>query len=422
MQLTIPLVLLLLRAGNPPYSVLLIPSGPTPFSNGIEVRTIQNISFPGTSNTLNFKLNYPANSSFVATVSDSSGFGSGGTSTPVTVLQSDDSSCYDTSKSVQGPWVFSVNPAGGITQCESVRLWWEQPFVNGTVNFWGVIPGGNSFTIPPGPLSTNLDTGTGFNWTVDINGGTNMFVVAGDDRGIGAGGSAPFTVAYSADASCLNGSSPSSTPGNPAGGSYPTSTSGASTGGGSGGHSSSNTGAIVGGVVGGIGGLLAITFFALFFFRRRRYHAVSKERPVNILQDDEDGPESRQQELPQYYAPEPFLVPDPTLGGTSDAGSTHHGDEHSGRPLSTSTTDILRPQTPASMMTTTTGTRKTGAPPTMRPVNFIQHDDAGPSEAEPETIELPPAYTHIRSVQGSPTASPAIGSAPAPAAAAETQA
>jgi hypothetical protein len=38
----------------------------------------------------------------------------------------------------------------------------------------------------------------------------------------------------------------------------------------------------------------------------------------------------------------------------------------------------------------------------MRPVNIIQHDDAGPSEGgpkeedEPETIELPPAYTNIK--------------------------
>ena len=198
-------------------------------------------------------------------VSDSSGFGTGGTSTPVTVLSSSDSSCFDSTKSVQGPWVFSINPTGGITQCESVRLWWEQEFVNGcvhssavtlpflaisifdaflhitaysTVNFYGVIPGGNSFNIPQSSLSTNNDTGTGFNWTVDITGGTNMFVVAGDDRGIGSGGSAPFTVAYSANNSCLSSASPSSTAGNPAGGSYPTSINGSPTpGGNSGGRS-----------------------------------------------------------------------------------------------------------------------------------------------------------------------------------------
>ena len=104
-----------------------------------------------------------------------------------------------------------------------------------TVNFYGVIPGGDSFNIPQGSLSSD-NNGIGFSWIVDITGGTNTFVVAGDDRGIGAGGSAAFIVAYSSNSSCLSGTSPSSTAGSPAGGSYPTSTSGSSTGG-SGGHS-----------------------------------------------------------------------------------------------------------------------------------------------------------------------------------------
>ena len=108
---------------------------------------------------------------------------------------------------------------------------------NSTVSFYGVIPGGNSFNIPSGTLSTNNNTGTGYPWTVDITGGTNMFIVGGDGNGIGTGGSAPFTVAYSANNSCLSNSSPSSTAGNPAGGSYPTSINGSPSGGNSGSHS-----------------------------------------------------------------------------------------------------------------------------------------------------------------------------------------
>jgi hypothetical protein len=99
-----------------------------------------------------------------------------------------------------------------------------------TVNFQGVIPGGTSFSIPQGPPSSNPTTGTGFPWQVDISGGTNILVVASDDRGIGSGGSAPFTVAYASNSSCLNSNSPSSTAGNPAGGSYPTSISDTSSG------------------------------------------------------------------------------------------------------------------------------------------------------------------------------------------------
>lgn len=34
-------------------------------------------------------------------------------------------------------------------------------------------------------------------------------------------------------------------------------------------------------------------------------------------------------------------------------------------------------------------------PPQLRPVNIIEHDDAGPDQGI-ETVELPPAYTKIR--------------------------
>lgn len=147
--------------------------------------------------------------------------------------------------------------------------------------------------------------------------------------------------------------------------------------------------------------LLAVGLLAYFWLRRRPYSAISKERPVNVLQDDEDGNGSHH-DLPQYYAAEPFLVPDPTITGTSEAASTHE------RPLSMATTDFGRPQTPVT--TTSTNTRKTAVPPQLRPVNIIQHDDAGPSEfstgqGETETIELPPAYTHIRQTARSPLAS-----------------
>jgi hypothetical protein len=102
-------------------------------------------------------------------------------------------------------------------------------------------------------------------------------------------------------------------------------------------------------------------------------------------------------------------MPDPTIRGTSEAASTHD------RPLSMSTVtaDVQRPQTPT---TTTTTTRKSGAFPQLRPVNIIQHDDAGPSEglsgqAEHDTIELPPAYSNIRQPQRSPLASSAANAA-----------
>jgi hypothetical protein len=262
--------------GQPPYSLLIIPTGPPPASplpNNIDFRPILNIPFSGTSTTLSFNLNYPENSSFVAVVrsslsttfspsfphitshclqvSDKSGFGTGGASTSITVLPSSDSNCYNSSQIPYFAWVFSIYPDDGLTQCESTLLsWWQGPSPNGcvsssifpnsvrpnsfhpsrhvppcrTVNFYGTIPGGNSFTIPQGSLSTNNDTGTGFNWTVDIVSGTNVLLIGGDNGGVGSGGSVQYTIGYGGNSSCLNNNSPSSTPGNPAG-SYSTSTS-----------------------------------------------------------------------------------------------------------------------------------------------------------------------------------------------------
>lgn len=111
-------------------------------------------------------------------------------------------------------------------------------------------------------------------------------------------------------------------------------------------------------------------------------------------------------ELPEYYQPEPFNVPDPLqMTRTDDDGGMSEG-----RPLS-GYTSTSRSQTPdllglglgsAGMSSTTSSTGRKGAIRQMRPVNVIQHDDAGPSEnaplaeEEPETVELPPAYTNIR--------------------------
>ena len=101
-----------------------------------------------------------------------------------------------------------------------------------TVDFYGIVPGGTSFTIPQGALSTIDQAGTGFNWTVDIAGGTDILLVANDDRGIGSGGHVEYTIATSLNNSCLNNNSPSSTAGTPAGGSFPTSSEPSSNGGG----------------------------------------------------------------------------------------------------------------------------------------------------------------------------------------------
>lgn len=184
-----------------------------------------------------------------------------------------------------------------------------------------------------------------------------------------------------------------------------------------------NIGAIVGGVIGGVVFLTAL-ILALFFLRRRSKHQKrQKERPVDLLNADEgdESPDSgpggrastRRNELPEYYQPEPFLVPDPTTRSSYDGTAAMSSEE---RPLSgyTSTSRSGTPDllgsvyggggggTSASGAGSSSAGGRKGAMRPMRPVNVIQHDDAGPqvpagaAEEEVETVELPPAYTNIR--------------------------
>ncbi len=116
--------------------------------------------------------------------------------------------------------------------------------VTRTPNFLGVIPGGQSFAIPQGGLTQVPNQGIGFNWVPNVRTGTTLMIVGGDDRGNGTAGSSLNLVngGIQNDVSCLGSNSPSSTPGSPAGGSYPTSSTGAGVGGGNGGSGGSSGG------------------------------------------------------------------------------------------------------------------------------------------------------------------------------------
>jgi len=393
--------------GSPPYSVLIVPIGSTSLPGNIEARKIQ--STTSNSPDITFKLNYPANTQFIAVLSDSTGFASGGTSVSVLVTESSDASCFDASKNVAPTWVYSIVPDGVIQQCVSTRIWWDNSTVKGAPKFRGVIPGGQSFEIPQNNITNVPEQGTGFSWVPPLRGGSTLLLVAGDDRGDGSGGSASVTVGPGPnnDGSCLKSDSPTSTPGSPAGGSYATSTNDATNGGGggggggSGGSHETNVAAIAGGTVGGVVLLIVIALIALFFMRRRR-HARDERNKVrpDLLQTDEgdEAPAATRNELPQYYQPQPYLMAESTVGRSSMDGHT----DTDGRPLSTLMSDTASRSGTPDPSSISTSTRKTGAPRQMRPVNIIQHADAGPSappaaaEEEPETVELPPAYNHIR--------------------------
>ncbi len=141
--------------------------------------------------------------------------------------------------------------------------------------------------------------------------------------------------------------------------------------------------------------LVLIGLIVFWFIRRRPLFALWKERPVNVIQDDEDGNGvNHWHDVPPSCAPEPFPLPNPTIRGMSEA--TFSQDRHPS--MSTVTIDLPSPQSPVTRTTTTT-TRKSTSLPQLRPTTIIQHDDSGQDlsdQVEPETIELPPAYSNIR--------------------------
>lgn len=389
------------------------------------------IPFDENATSLSFKLKYPAHSQLVAVVSDASGFGTGGTSVATVVADTDDNSCFDPATNSQTAWAFDIEPRNQITQCGDTRIfWWHKEDVVGATQFYGVIPGGQSFNISGSAVTDVPSAGTGFTWKANVRVGTTLMMIGGDSRAVGNAGSALFLVANgpNGDATCLDETSPSSTPGTPAGGSYPTGTGSSGNSGGSNDDDSggANVGAIVGGVIGGLVVIVA-ALLALFFYRRRQKVKHRKREKPDLLTEDDEGDEGEgtnresRNNLPQFYRPEPFTVPDPTLASMYGDGATEDGR----RPVSgTATSLYTQSATPdgtvalgygtggsvaagagmgMGMAASSTGTGRKGQPPrSMRPVNIIQHDDAGPSglpprmEEEAETIELPPAYTALR--------------------------
>lgn len=172
--------------------------------------------------------------------------------------------------------------------------------------------------------------------------------------------------------------------------------------------------------MGGLLALVALLLIGLFFIRRKRFHNKEKN-PVDLLHGDtEDGPSNGRGDLPQFYQPEPFVVPDPTVHSSSHGHGFDEVDSEGRRQSTQTSSDLLRSGTPdphgLGISSNSSGhTRKSPLGPTqLRPVNIIQHDDGGPEDEEGETIELPPAYTNIRKPAGgaSTSATPAEATVP----------
>lgn len=162
---------------------------------------------------------------------------------------------------------------------------------------------------------------------------------------------------------------------------------------------SSNARVIAAAIAGGLA-VFIIGALILFFLRRRSRRHRYGARQVSIIDADEDDVHDstggvRQNGLLRFYNPTPLLLADIT----SDSGSAYGGWTPPGTPY----TPALSSGAPSIRgMTGTKGTSRS-----VRGVHYVQHDDAGPSvlapgadAQEPQTIELPPAYTALRRAEG----------------------
>jgi len=238
--------------GTPPFQLLIIPVFGTP----------RNVSIPDTafnSGQGSFSVTLPIqkNEQMVLTMSDSTGFNAGGTSSLMTVAPSKGGSCNSTDPGVA--FAFQLNTA--LQQC--------RPFVfsgfDGAVQpvkIGVVIPGGTAFNLNPPVGSTD------FTWVANVARGTSLIFFMTDSQGRQGGSSDNLLVTSSDDNSCINNQSPSSTI-NPSQTSSTSSSSSSSTttSVGSGGTS---MGAIAGTVIGGLLFVAMLVTLGLFFLKKRR--------------------------------------------------------------------------------------------------------------------------------------------------------
>lgn len=181
--------------GTAPYKLLLVPIG----SLHPEIRTIADYTIDAgdaVNNSFSFPLRYPGNSDFVAVMSDSTGFGAGGTTPAITVAFGGNTACLNTSQ--VAPAFFIYTSPSVPQECTPMTITYSI-YARPPVDVFLVIPGGVSSRIESGSPTNNS-----FVWTPALRAGTQLMIVAGDTSGAGKGGSTDIlTVATGNSTDCL---------------------------------------------------------------------------------------------------------------------------------------------------------------------------------------------------------------------------
>ncbi|KAJ7596969.1 hypothetical protein C8J56DRAFT_1158966 [Mycena floridula] len=386
--------------GTPPFLLLLTPKFGTPRNISIPSSAINDNKGSYTLTNLPFK----ANSLFLLTLSDVTGFGSGGSTTLLTVAPSLGGTCNTTDPGVS--FQYQLNSA--LQQCRDF-VFSEYSDAVQPVTIMGVIPGGQSFVLNP-PKGT-----TSYNWTTDVFNGTSLIFIMTDALFRQGGSSDLYTVVSSDDTSCINKNSPSSTIG-PSSTSSPSQTSNPSV---SASSTSTPSGTPVGAIAGTVMGaliFLAVTItLGLFYLRKRRDQQSSWENTgfrrnshrvrsqVDLVRDDNSTP---------YHYPLPgnnvasnsalpFLPP------FSHSDSGHFMQEHTSYSTQSLSDPFnpppepdpfTAPMSPESSILAAQRKANIAGVSSYKPSRFILHtdiEDMVPPETE-EVVELPPQYTERR--------------------------
>ncbi|OJT04749.1 hypothetical protein TRAPUB_4543, partial [Trametes pubescens] len=433
--------------GTAPFTLTLAPSYGTP-----RTLNISNDAFQNGKGSYSLKLPFPAKKQFLAIMSDSTGFGSGGVSPAITTGNSESKdACNLTDPGVD--FYFEAN--SNLAQCREYTFSGYTGAIQ-PVTIHGVVPGGSSFVLnpPKGPTS--------YDWTADVASGTSLVFIMTDSQGRQGGSSQIYLVNLSDDASCLDKNSPTSVTNAPSGTSTPTksasstasSTASASPDSSSSGKTSAGT--VVAAIVGCLVAAFIVGTLLWFYIRRQRGASVVKggffgrfhKREVDLMHDPSLPPPASVSPYPLYnrqggsqhdvttttpnstfdllsaqaqpsgnpfgegsvYTPSAATLAHRTSVATSQfppPSPSHRRSMHSGSAAG-------RPDEGSSgswdHQTITSGMRRKAAAAGMSPyapsTRFILHTDLEddlPPPIEDEVIELPPQYTERRALGPSPS-------------------
>ncbi|KIM75422.1 hypothetical protein PILCRDRAFT_13669 [Piloderma croceum F 1598] len=387
--------------GEAPFQLLITPKFGTPRNVFIPPST-----FVNNAGTISTQLTMPQGGKFLLTMSDATGFGSGGTSQILTVGSSvTGASCNTTDPGT----AFTYMLPDALQQCNLYTFSGYDGAIQ-PVTIYGLIPGGQSTIMDP-------PNGPSYNWTTDIAAGTTVVFVMIDSRGRQGGSSDILTVASSDDSTCLNAQSPTSTASPSASGtSAPVVTETAS--------STTSVGAIAGTALGALIALAVLVTLGLFFLKKwkvdrssvyaggfgsGRHHSQPLGSTDDILAPQHNRPHSEDQALKAYRYPSPNIgttpptvtpltyIPPPS--GQYEPRPFHltSSNLHS---RSISKTDSELPSSYADGELSQIGRQKAAMAgvSAYKPSRFILHtdvDEVVPDE-EQDIVELPPQYTDRR--------------------------